>query len=121
MPRARRENRGGPRQGVVGRQYGNRTDLANSERVPSPQVRAAAQQGAVAAQQRQPMPQVTPLTAESQRPDEPVTAGLPFGPGAGPEALAVPGMLGPLEKLKRMYRANPNPDLLELIILAEGQ
>ncbi|MGL4297491.1 MAG: hypothetical protein ACRCW4_00260 [Candidatus Neomicrothrix subdominans] len=28
------------------------------------------------------------LTDPTQRPDEPVTAGLPVGPGAGPEAIA---------------------------------
>lgn len=31
-----------------------------------------------------------PLDAPSQRPGEPVTAGMPFGPGAGPEALSAP-------------------------------
>lgn len=119
MPRRRRDNRGGPRQGIVGREYGNRTDLANAPRQVAPQVRAAAQQGAAAATPSVPMPQVTPLTAGTQRPDEPVTAGLPFGPGAGPEVLAVPA-LTPLDRMKRMYRAHPNPDLLELIIIAEG-
>jgi len=36
------------------------------------------------------LPQATPLTAPSQRPDEPVTTGSPIGPGAGPEALTLP-------------------------------
>lgn len=36
------------------------------------------------------LPQVTPLTAPTQLPDEPVTAGIPMGPGAGPEALMLP-------------------------------
>lgn len=85
-------------------------------------MRAAAQQGAatssapVAPMQ---LPSVVPLTAGTERPDEPLTAGLPFGPGAGAEVLRTP-VLSALDKLKRMYRANPNPDLLELIILAEG-
>ena len=30
---------------------------------------------------------VTPLFAETQRPNEPITAGVPIGDGAGPEAL----------------------------------
>ncbi len=39
-------------------------------------------------QQQQAAPvSVTPLTAPTERPDEPITAGLPFGQGAGPEAL----------------------------------
>lgn len=36
------------------------------------------------------LPQATPLTAPTQRPDEPVTAGSPTGPGAGTEALMLP-------------------------------
>lgn len=117
MPR-RRSNRGGPRQGIEGRTYGNRTDLANSPRQQAPQVRAAAQQAAVEQAPPRPLPAVTPLTAPSERDFEPVTAGLPFGPGPGPEVLRQP--LTPLDRLKRMYRANPNPDLLELIIAAEN-
>jgi len=41
-------------------------------------------------QMAQPRPQITPLTAPTQRPDEPVTAGSPMGPGPGPEALNMP-------------------------------
>lgn len=37
-------------------------------------------------------PGFTPLNAPTERPDEPLTAGSPFGPGAGPEALSVSGM-----------------------------
>lgn len=33
------------------------------------------------------MPQVTPLTAPTQRPNEPVTAGIDMGPGAGSDVL----------------------------------
>lgn len=33
------------------------------------------------------VPQVTPLNAPTQRPGEPVTAGLPIGMGPGPEVL----------------------------------
>lgn len=33
---------------------------------------------------------VTPFGAPSERPDEPVTAGAPFGPGPGPEVLGIP-------------------------------
>lgn len=42
-----------------------------------------------AARSPQPMPQVTPLGAPTMRPDEPVTAGSPSGPGVGPEAIGV--------------------------------
>lgn len=36
------------------------------------------------------LPQATPLTAPTERPDEPVMTGSAIGPGAGPEALALP-------------------------------
>ncbi len=35
-------------------------------------------------------PALTPLSAPSARPDEPVTAGAALGPGPGPEALGIP-------------------------------
>lgn len=38
------------------------------------------------------MPLPTPLTAPTERPNEPVTAGLPFGPGAGSETLSLPNL-----------------------------
>jgi len=33
--------------------------------------------------------QITPLYAPSERPDEPITAGIAMGPGVGPEALGI--------------------------------
>jgi hypothetical protein len=36
------------------------------------------------------LPPVTPITAPSTNPEEPVTTGIPVGPGAGPEALTLP-------------------------------
>jgi hypothetical protein len=61
----------------------------------------AQQQGAPMAQAQVPtagrseamasnLPQVTPITAPTERPDEPVTTGIAMGPGAGPEALMLP-------------------------------
>lgn len=54
------------------------------------------QGGAPMAQASQaPMPQVTPLTAPTERPNEPITAGAPIGPGPGPEAMGMAmGMKG---------------------------
>jgi len=37
-----------------------------------------------------PQPGTMPHLDPTNRPEEPVTAGLPFGPGAGPEAIARP-------------------------------
>ena len=45
--------------------------------LPAGEVRAAAQEA------------VTPLFAPSQRPDEPITSGIPMGAGPGPEILGM--------------------------------
>jgi hypothetical protein len=80
--------------------YGDGQDLMNLQaqapmsatrlggNAPAPSaLAAAAQQGAQ--QQGGMAQQVTPLTAPTQRPNEPVTAGAPMGAGAGPEALGI--------------------------------
>lgn len=97
--------RGGPRQGRVGKTYGNRSDLNGPKPpgAPLPVQSAPGQQyGARKAQEDaqraipmspgQPLPpprptQVTSLSEPSTRPNEPVTTGLPMGAGAGPEVL----------------------------------
>lgn len=43
-----------------------------------------------------------PLFAPTQRPNEPVTAGAPFGPGAGPDAQ--PGMRGAISEDMQMLK-----------------
>jgi hypothetical protein len=49
------------------------------------------QQGALMAGGRTSTPApITPLTAPTQRPDEPFTTGMPFGDGMGPDMLGLP-------------------------------
>ena len=46
------------------------------------------------------MARPTPLFAPTERPDEPITAGAPFGPGPGPTARTpMSSLAGTLEKL----------------------
>lgn len=108
--------------------YGNRTDLNNAAK----QAQFTGQQYGQASAQRRAQQQVptgrpptdqinvTPLSAPSQRPDEPVTAGSPIGPGAGPEALA-PIAISPgsrddlLLRLRAIASRYPNPVLLNLM------
>lgn len=103
--------RGGPRQGTPGQSYGNRTDMqsvkvatgqpygaakqqADSQKVvpiagrtsPGPSGPPAVAPPATGGLPGPPPGQLTPLDAPSQRPGEPVTAGLGVGAGAGPEA-----------------------------------
>lgn len=59
------------------------------------------------------------LTAPSARPDEPITAGAPFGAGVGPMAAGIP-MMNPtgdnvIEELKAIYQRFPNDDLADLL------
>jgi hypothetical protein len=107
-----RKGRGGSRQGTQGKAYTNRTDL-NSNRVPAAAAKGqtyGTRKDQMQAQQAVPMaqqpsgaspqpaggrtPAATPpgLSDPSQRPDEPLTAGMPFGPGPGPSSLTTPKM-----------------------------
>lgn len=108
---SRGAGRGGERQGAPGAQYPNRSDLQQGPRV-APQAPTGLPYGEhqqlIAAQQAVPIgppPPAAPgapaqapgagpapgfahVMAPTQNPDEPVTAGIPSGPGPGPEVLS---------------------------------
>jgi hypothetical protein len=136
-----RANSGGARQGTPGQPYPNRSDLRAQKPTAVPN-QGYGQAGAqLAAQKVVPMagappppvpaapaprqmpgaggfatPEDTPtLIAPTQRPDEPLTAGLPFGPGPGPEALGPPPMNDTEARLRALYAAYPTPELRDLI------
>ena len=50
---------------------------------------------------------ITPLFAPSQRPDEPITSGIPMGAGPGPEALGINNNLDTEEDRQRMISYLP--------------
>jgi hypothetical protein len=50
---------------------------------------------------------VTPLFAPSQRPDEPITSGIPMGAGPGPEVLGINNNLDTQEDRDRMISYLP--------------
>jgi len=50
------------------------------------------------------LPAVTPLTAPTERPNEPVTHGMDFGPGAGSEVLNLPRERSLSETLSSMIQ-----------------
>lgn len=147
MPRGpRKDPRGGKRQGAQGRSYAERTDLNQAPRaVPSQTYGDGARQ--IEAQRAAPLPSApSPGAAASSqggtsppgmagpelmgllaalpglgdpstRPSEPLTAGLPFGPGPGPlPPVRGPGAVG---LLRRMVAENPDPDLFALLADAE--
>lgn len=66
--------------------------------------------------------QITDLTGTTQRPNEPATAGLDFGPGPGSEifgsiARPAPGSNADLaERVRAIASLYPNPALLQLLM-----
>lgn len=125
------ENRGGKRTGTPGVAYGNRTDLnaagpsaGYGQRVaqeramqalpvapppapPRPNAPASTRPGT-------PGPIDAPIDAPTARPDEPLTAGAPVGPGPGMEAIGMD--LNPVAtRLRAIYQILPNEDLRELL------
>ena len=86
MPRGR----GGKRQGTPGKGYTNRTDLTSNydQQKASPAAGGITAPADAAPMQLPVYPDQTPnLLDPTQRPQEPITAGLPTGAGPGPEAL----------------------------------
>lgn len=67
--------------------------------------------------QATPRREVKPLSRKTERPDEPITAGAPFGPGPGPQAAGIP-MYNPavaaIEELKFLAQLEQNDDLADL-------
>jgi hypothetical protein len=54
----------------------------------------------------------------TQRPYEPVTAGLPIGPGEGSDAMAAPNMFAPepgVDELRAVYAVFPYPGIKALL------
>lgn len=83
--------RGGKRQGTPGKAYANRTDMTSDYNMQDGRSPAAGgiEAPAGAAPMALPVyPDQTPnLSDPTQRPTEPITAGLPTGAGPGPDAL----------------------------------
>jgi hypothetical protein len=148
MPRVRKDNRGGAREGKPGAAYSNRSDLTQAPAAP-PAKTYGDRTRQIASQRAVPLPAApdpgaasTPrgpggaamnpqelmglvqglpgLTDPSQRPNEPLTAGLPTGPGAGPGALAAtPPQSGASGMLRRMLAEYPDPEMFALVEMAD--
>jgi hypothetical protein len=61
------------------------------------------------------------LSDPTARPGEPVTTGLPFGPGAGPEVMGPAAPDPTREALQSMLLVAPNPDIMRLLDLMDIQ
>lgn len=136
-----RRGRGGSRQGKPGTAYGQRSDLqapkaeftgqpygeATRQRESQAAVPVAAPPSqAMAVAQSVPQPGPEPgmldgLLDPTTRPDEPTTAGLAMGPGAGPEALSAPDPdAAALDQLRDLYRLTGSDAILRLLRAADG-
>ncbi len=76
-------------QKVTGMAYGENQEL-NAIQAQAPLAAAQAIPTGIPMQEVKPVAAPIPLSEPTQRPMEPLTAGMPFGPGAGSEALNLP-------------------------------
>lgn len=128
---------GGRRQGTPGRNYQNRTDLAVA-RAPQTGTSTAATGGYLPPGGYRPPPgteeptttnavlrptpdQVPRLDDPTARPNEPLTAGLATGPGAGPEALGPMPQSPDVMRVQAAYLNNPTPELRRTLFWLYGQ
>lgn len=111
--------RGGPRNPNAGTKLTRRTDMLDKPRnvpVATGPSEVYGQSTALReAQQQVPMARPSPpdLDAPTARPDEPITAGMPFGPGPGPEAIGMNPTRTTEDELRALIRRYPLPGLLE--------
>ena len=80
--------------------------------------RATRRGGAGRATQRAAESPIVPLMSPTQRPEEPITAGAPFGPGPGPmSSQQIPPRLSGI--LQRMVMNDPTGDSEALLAIAQ--
>lgn len=117
--------RGGKRQGRQGKAYPNRTDLnaqavrtAPSQTYGDAKAQADAQRVVPLPQMREPLSPgpvtATPLNAPTARPTEPLTAGMPMGPGPGPGVM-MPAVDPTVETLRAAVMQFSTPGALALL------
>lgn len=63
-------------------------------------------------------PSPTPLFAPTARPDEPVTAGAPFGPGSGPSPMGQQAS-SLQQSLRKMVASDDSGDAMRLLAIVE--
>lgn len=68
-----------------------------------------------------PMEPITPLNAPTTRPDEPVTSGMPFGPGSNVPPVVTAGVDDVAAQIRAAYALYPNEDLYRLVLSLEEE
>lgn len=107
-------NEGPAMMAARGQTYGKNTEQMQAQRA-VPMRRSPTEIQAQSAR-RAPL---TPLTAPTARPDEPITAGAPFGPGPGPMETGMPTQEqnddDALRELRAIYMMYPSQELADII------
>ena len=122
LDKARKVQRQAKIQNATGGTYGQRAELMDiASGAPMPQ----AQPSLVGPAQMSPQIPSVGIFEPTQRPDEPLTAGLAVGDGPGPEVLNTPvNAPDQIAVLARaMFAANPTPQLRRLVeaFMQEGR
>lgn len=68
-----------------------------------------------------PMEPLTPLTAPTERPNEPITSGMPFGPGSNTPPAVTFGNDDVAAQIRAAYALYPNDDLARLVMALEEE
>lgn len=116
---------GGPQQvqaDMTGMPYGENAEFNTMQSMAPMSASPSARSPRASARQAKSMGggmSATPLFAPTQRPDEPVTAGAPFGPGDGPVTPQPAGRPNLSSLYSRMAMEDPNDDVLTLLSLAQ--
>ena len=134
-----------PRGGGQPNGYSNRSDLRETQPVQTPKNQPYGdRKKSEQAQQAVPLPnaagqnnlmqralqaaqadprgaQAGAFAAPTAKPDEPLTAGVPIGPGPGANPLAPLAIDEPLEVLRGLFQASHLEEIRELIDMAEAQ
>jgi len=101
----------------TGQTYGEGAAQARAQQAVSPGSAPSDVQAQQQAAVQRPRPGQISLTGPSARPDEPITAGAPFG--AGSSTMPTPQRIVPyddvLETLKMLYRMYPNEGVARLL------
>jgi hypothetical protein len=102
-----------PRQAATNQTYGKATEQLEAQRA----VPMGSSPVDVSPVQRPVPGTLGGLSRRTERPDEPITAGAPFGSGMGPEAMGLAGNSNnaALEELRMIFQMFPNDDLADLI------
>ena len=114
-----RRTDGGPTQGskyMAGGQYGEGKQLDELQKsAPMAAANKPSISGSRAAIGTANMAPIVPLTAPTQRPNEPLSAGMPFGAGPGPEALGMATQTANLsDSVARLIREDSTGQIAEL-------